>query len=316
MRTGDRMGRGCGLELHEVRVATGCDIDVERCAGDRGRAVTEALVTTPDGADLWCAVTGAGPPLVLCHGGPGMWDYLEPLAARLDDTATVVRFDQRGCGRSTGGAPYSVAGAIADLDVLRAHLGYETWIVGGHSWGATLALHYAFAHPEHTAAVVYLSGVGIAREWHPAYHTEADRRRDAAQRAHLAALKERSRSADEERDYRVLTWFPDYAPGPAAMEHAARLAAVPFAINREANRQLSDETKTWDEAALARQAAALRVPVLIVHGELDPRPHWAVDSLAAALPNVTVRKITGAGHLPWIEAPDETVEAVRAVCSV
>jgi proline iminopeptidase len=36
---------------------------------------------------------------------------------------------------------------------------------------------------------------------------------------------------------------------------------------------------------------------------LDPRPHWAVDSLATALPRCTVRKLEGVGHNPWLEAP-------------
>jgi pimeloyl-ACP methyl ester carboxylesterase len=55
-----------------------------------------------DGAELWAAVSGTGPPVVCLHGGPGTWDYLAPLAGLLDDTFTVIRFDQRGCGRSTG----------------------------------------------------------------------------------------------------------------------------------------------------------------------------------------------------------------------
>ena len=55
---------------------------------------------------LWTVRQGHGPALVCCHGGPGLWDYLEPVAAMLDDLVTVYRYDQRSCGRSTGGPPY------------------------------------------------------------------------------------------------------------------------------------------------------------------------------------------------------------------
>ena len=49
---------------------------------------------------LWTIVQGRGVPLVLCSGGPGCCDYLEPLAGMLDDLCEVIRFDHRGCGRS------------------------------------------------------------------------------------------------------------------------------------------------------------------------------------------------------------------------
>jgi proline iminopeptidase len=60
----------------------------------------------PDGAMLRLTTTGSGDPLVLCHGGPGLWDYLGPLARLLDGGFLVHRYDQRGCGASTGDGPF------------------------------------------------------------------------------------------------------------------------------------------------------------------------------------------------------------------
>ena len=37
-----------------------------------------------DGVELWSLLSGTGPPLILCHGGPGMWDYLGPVAGMVD----------------------------------------------------------------------------------------------------------------------------------------------------------------------------------------------------------------------------------------
>ena len=91
------------------------------------------VVNVP-GSALWTARQGNGPALVCCHGGPGLWDYLEPVAAMVDDLMTVYRYDQRSCGRSTGGPSYDVATAVADLDALRDHWGLPQWIVLGHSW--------------------------------------------------------------------------------------------------------------------------------------------------------------------------------------
>src|SRR4051794_4590761 len=125
-----------------------------------------AMCTADDGVELWVERTGdgAGLPLVLCHGGPGMWDNLGPLAALLDHGRVVVRWDQRGCGRSGGaGGPFSLAQSLADLEAVRRHLGISRWIVGGHSWGASLALRAVLAHPTSSAGLLYLSGTGLGR---------------------------------------------------------------------------------------------------------------------------------------------------------
>lgn len=75
---------------------------------------SERFVVLADGAALWTAVTGSGAPVVRCHGGPGLWDYLEPLASLIEDEFTVVRYDQRGCGRSSGAGPFTTAQAVDD----------------------------------------------------------------------------------------------------------------------------------------------------------------------------------------------------------
>ena len=262
-------------------------------------------MTTDDGVRLGYTFSGRGSPLVLCHGGPGMWDYLAPVAEMLEDLVTIVRFDQRGSGRSPSAGPYTADRFITDLDCVRAHLGVERWIVGGHSWGATLALLYACAFPHHTQAIVYLDGTGCGRAWNPAYHEEADRRRSGAQHARLAELAANAaRTAAEEREWRLLSWLPDFAPSEHALEFATGFAADPRPLNRDVNRQLNDEMRAWREDELLAKVATLDVPALIVHGSADPRPHWAIDSLADALPSAEVHKLEGIGHFPWLEDPN------------
>ena len=71
------------------------------------------------GGQLWTVRQGTGPPVLLCHGGPGLWDYLAPVAGMIDDLATVYRYDQRGCGRSSGGPPWTMDRAMEDIEALR-----------------------------------------------------------------------------------------------------------------------------------------------------------------------------------------------------
>ena len=123
------------------------------------RIAREEIVALDDGARLWTVTEGEGRPVVLCHGGPGGTDGLAPVAAMVADVARVHRYEQRACGRSTGGPPFTMARWVDDLEALRRHWGHERWIVAGHSFGAAVALAYALAHPERAEAVIYLSCV-------------------------------------------------------------------------------------------------------------------------------------------------------------
>ena len=111
------------------------------------------MVAVPGGS-LWTASLGQGTPLVLAHGGPGLSNNLDPVAKMVDDIACVHVYDQRGGGRSPSQGPFDIESFVEDLEALRRHWGHERWIVGGHSWGAALALFYALAHPEKTIGII------------------------------------------------------------------------------------------------------------------------------------------------------------------
>jgi len=85
---------------------------------------------TSDGASLWGFVEGTGPPMVLCHGGPGLWDYFDGFAPLLRDSFTVHRWDQRGCGRSGGSPGYGLDIALRDVQEIKAAWGVQNpWVV-------------------------------------------------------------------------------------------------------------------------------------------------------------------------------------------
>src|SRR4051794_16919298 len=115
----------------------------------------ESLLPADDGCSLWTAGSGSGDPLVLCHGGPGQWDYFDDVADLLHGSVRVIRWDQRGCGRSQRRGPYSIARSIADLDAVREQSAGPRTALLGHSWGAHLALRYAIDHPDRVSHLIY-----------------------------------------------------------------------------------------------------------------------------------------------------------------
>lgn len=274
--------------------------------------IRECAVIVDDGAQLWTMSSGPTDrsPVVLCHGGPGLWDYLGPVAAMVDSTNRVHRYDQRGCGRSTGPHDYRVDRALADLNALRLHWGHDRWTVFGHSWGATLALAYAWTYPEHVQAVVYCSGTGPGTEWRAPYHAGVAKRLSVEQLERRDELEHQERNWDEEVEYRMLCWLPDYAD-PSKAEGWARVAAsVPFEINWQANRGLA--TGRPDELTHAPKVTA---PTLVIHGEQDPRPLANARRLLDLLPSATLAAIPDAGHSPWLENPTAVSARLSAFLS-
>jgi proline iminopeptidase len=261
-------------------------------------------VLADDGGQLWVTEVGAGAPLIVCHGGPGLWDMFGSLADSLAGEIRVIRWDQRGCGRSERRGPYSMARSVADLDAVRAGCGLDRVAVLGHSWGATLALRYALDHPDRVSALIYVSGTGLGWGWHEPFQRTAAARLAGCE-PRLSKLRARHRTEAEERELAILQWSAEFT-GPDARRRAEEMATPWFGINRECYDGIWVELKrTWREAELMAECEELTVPVLIVDGAADLRPRWAVDSLEEALPRVTRAILPGVGHVPWLEAPGE-----------
>jgi len=136
------------------------------------------LLDVGDGQSIYWETSGNpdGKPAVFLHGGPGAGSSADH--RRLFDSMAyrIILFDQRNCGRSIPSASDHATdlsanttwNLVADLELLRDHLGVESWQVFGGSWGSALALAYAETHPERVTELV-LRGIFTLRrselEW-------------------------------------------------------------------------------------------------------------------------------------------------------
>ncbi|MVU83496.1 prolyl aminopeptidase [Nocardia sp. ET3-3] len=181
----------------------------------------QGMLDVGDGQHLYYEVSGNpdGKPAVFLHGGPGGGtspyhrQFFDPEAYR------IVLFDQRGCGRST---PHIADGAslehnttwhlVADIERLRTHLGVERWQVFGGSWGSTLALSYAQAHPDRVTELV-LRGIFLLRrkeiDWY--YNGSAGYVYPDEWEKFLAPVPEADRDQDLVEVYHRLLHSPDAA---------------------------------------------------------------------------------------------------------
>jgi proline iminopeptidase len=134
------------------------------------RPFDACMLDVGDGHWIYVEEVGCkgGRPIVFLHGGPGSGSQY--LHRTLFDPARdhVFLIDQRGAGRSH---PYLSRSAnttghlVADLEIVREHFGISKWLIVGGSWGSTLGLAYAEAHPDRVLGLVLRAVfLGTARE--------------------------------------------------------------------------------------------------------------------------------------------------------
>ena len=128
----------------------------------------EFFLPVTHGHSLYVELCGnpQGMPVVVIHGGPG--GGCGPSSRRFFDPNDyhIILLDQRGAGRSLPHASLeanTTQHLIEDFELLRCELGISKWLLFGGSWGATLALAYAQAHPNRALGLI-LRGVFLGRQ--------------------------------------------------------------------------------------------------------------------------------------------------------
>ncbi|WP_052714268.1 alpha/beta fold hydrolase [Paenibacillus dauci] len=268
------------------------------------------MIAEINGIPLWYTDEGKGIPIVLLHGGPGAYDYMEPVARLLDQKPVrVIRYDQRGSWRSGKTGSYDLDTWVEDLDQLRIHLGIERWKVCGHSWGASLGLAYTARYPSHVDALIYMSGTGLDAAWQEPYRHNR-----------LAAMNEQDR-----QEYLLLRSKRDTLTGDAWQQTADRMRELSVRtdlvrqdqydrlprvdgqyVNNMVNDQLAASTAMYFASDDWREAfLRLNVSVLCIHGDRDPRPGSFIKEFANQMQKGTFISIPECGHYPWLDQPDE-----------
>jgi proline iminopeptidase len=138
------------------------DADAGKASGNRSdpfAPLTSQLLPVGDSHEIYVETVGRadGIPAVYLHGGPG--SGCQPDHRRLFDPERfhAVLFDQRGAGRSRPKGrreANTLPHLIADMEIIREKFGIARWMIVGGSWGATLALAYAQAHPDRVSGIV------------------------------------------------------------------------------------------------------------------------------------------------------------------
>ena len=282
-----------------------------------------------DGVELHYAAAGnPGNPLIIClHGFPEYWAAWREVMTALADRYHLVAPDQRGFNLSSkpqGVDAYRARHMVADLAVLADRFSPgRPFVLAGHDWGASIAYAYAFAHPGRLSHLVIANGV------HPACFQRAIFEDEAQRKASQYINRLRAPDADElmsedgfRRTLKMIAGFSqtdwmmeetraDYLKAwsePGAMTamlnwYRASPIAVPLPGEPPGDSFV---------LSLPGEAMAVRMPHLVVWGDVDEalRP-VCLEGLDRYSPDLTIRKIAGAGHWILHEKPAEVANAIR-----
>lgn len=265
------------------------------------------------------AGTKGAKPAVFLHGGPG--GGIAPAHRRLFDPARydVLLFDQRGCGRSTPHASLEANTTwhlVADIEQLRAMMGVEKWQVFGGSWGSTLALAYAQAHPGRVSELVlrgiylltraelswyYQFGVSemFPDKWERFVAPIPQAERDDMMGAYRKRLTGADRAAQIEAAKAWSLWEGETITLLPEAATSAKFGEDDFALAFARIENHYFVHGGWlDEGQLLRDAGRLAdVPGVIVHGRYDmPCPAKNAWALHKAWPRAEFHLVEGAGH--------------------
>ena len=235
---------------------------------------------------------GQGTPLVLLHGYPldhHIWDDIVPL---LETTFDLIVPDLRGFGESTTvDTSYILDDFVSDIVGLLDHLGIQKTALAGHSMGGYISLAFARLFPDRVAGFALVASQMLA--------DPPDRKEGRYKSAEDVKLNGIGGVVD--------TMTAKFTPNEQLQTVARKImerqqpAAYIGALKAMAER--------LDSTPLL---GSMKYPVVVVHGDADALvPIERAREVKAALPHAHLVEIAGAGHLPMMEAIEQTAEALK-----
>jgi pimeloyl-ACP methyl ester carboxylesterase len=246
-----------------------------------------------NGVEIACEITGAGPPIVLCHGGEGDHRNFFNFAPLLAERLTVITFDQRDTGETRNGpASYTPADLGRDVGALIRALGYERAHVHGTSFGGLIAQQAAIRCPE---AVDHLI---LSVTW-------AGPEPQVSDDFYKFALS--SKTPEQTREYWKMFFSPAFAEAHADTVQAL-MGAVVTTRSTEQRQRRGGVSQGYNATP---DLERLSCPTLVLQGGEDriilpdcPR------KIARIVPGARLAVLDGVGHAMSLEAPERVAAEV------
>ncbi|AKS31542.1 prolyl aminopeptidase [Mycolicibacterium goodii] len=303
------------------------------------------LLDVGDGNRIYWESRGnpQGRPVLIVHGGPGSGRSRNSHKSFDLRQCRVVSFDQRGCGDSVPSAADPATDMrcntthhlLADMELLREHLGVNQWLLYGGSWASTLILAYAQRHPERVSGIVLL-GVTMTRprevDW---LYQRLRLLLPVEWQRFRAGVPVVDRDGNLVEAYRRLMEHPDPAVRrqaahdwcaweDAAIAHeklgapgqySAKPDKATLEFVRICTHYFAHHAWLDDGELLANAHRLAGIPGVLIHGRLDlAAPLLTAWELAQAWPDAELKIIDDSGHTGSPAMAEAIRDAIARLC--
>lgn len=247
-----------------------------------------------NGISLAYARRGAGQPLILVHGFPFDHTAWDRAASLLESDFDLILPDLRGFGESTTvESPYSIADMADDLAALMDALGIESAALAGHSMGGYVALAFAKKYPQRVRGLALVSSQAAA---------DTPERKEGRYKTAQAVAENGVTVVAE-------------AMTPKLSANSRIQAFVKELILKQGSAGVIGALKAMAEREDSTPILASFIfPVVLIHGDADALiPLEKAQEIKAVLPGARMTILPGAGHMPMLEFPRETAEALKVM---
>ncbi|WP_310570547.1 proline iminopeptidase-family hydrolase [Gemmatimonas sp.] len=270
------------------------------------------------GGRIWYKVSGAGAgtPVILVHGGPGIGSFYLKSMEGLGVDRPVVRYDQLGAGKSdrmTDTTLMVIPRYVEELDSLRRTLKYDKVFLNGNSWGTIVAVEYYKAHPEHVAGIIFSGEAFDITAAEKEINKWVATLTDSAQKAFAQYNTDKNLEAPA---YKAAT-EEFYAKNVFRRPVKADLDSMFAMIGIDQYRYFQGENETMVVGTLKGYSAmsilpTIKVPVLMTTGEFDELGPTLIEQHAKLIPGAKFIVYKNAAHITQWDAAEQSVKDARA----
>ncbi len=269
---------------------------------------------TSDGVDLFLNIKGKGTPCLYIHGGPGSGSYwMEKFSGDiLEERFQMIYLDLRGVGRSSSpeDGNYSMERMILDFEEIRKHLGFENWVIMGHSFSGTMATEYAYKHPESLKAMMMFNcslhlQESITKSWIPKATELLGLQDDVFLKNDTINMNDKLQRLFPLLNEKGVMWKLAYAKEENDKFMNESFSEIPnwnhdFSAVGLYHNDYQKNFKTY--------TPKIKTPVLFFYGAYD----WTIGTehyKGVQFPNMLLWK-SNVGHIPFMENKEDLVKAM------
>lgn len=271
-----------------------------------------------NGGNIYYKILGAGEPIILLHGGPGLThEYFKSFMSCLNElNYRAITFDQRGNGKSNSFDPRCVTidEIVEDIEAIRREMKLDKINLFGHSFGTRLCLDYTKKFPNRINKVILCSPTPMISDYFHSMNNNLLERmnmnEESMKRVSEAMMRGNKKAINEFMEESILKQFKEQRKG---LEFLQEMKEYELDIDRfmVINQKLIQE----HFSQLVQKEYRFDNETLILHGDYDAIPLESSKKVMSFFKNGKLEVIKDSGHYPFIEKKDKVIKILQGFMS-